>query len=202
MSESPYARARAGADAGLRAELLDVAGGLLASEGPAALTMRRVAAASGCSTTVLYRLFMSKDGIVRGLYREGFDRLRERLEQVAAASEPPERLAHLAAAYRQHALAHPDYYAVMFARPVPQFIPSEEDVAHGRRSLAVLVDAVADAQAAGQLADAPPDHVAQVLWTAAHGAVSLELAGHLTADEADRVYAAVTSAAVLPFLSG
>jgi len=38
--------------------------------------MRRVADAAGCSTTVLHLLFRGGHGIVAGLYREGFDRLR------------------------------------------------------------------------------------------------------------------------------
>jgi AcrR family transcriptional regulator len=195
---SAYERGRAEGEAALRASLLDVASGLLVDEGSDALTMRRVAQAAGCSTTVLYRLFEGKHGVVRGLYREGFDRLERRLAAVDQ-DDPSLRLRGLALAYRDHALAEPAYYTVMFGRPVPEFEPSAEDVAHGRASLQVLVDAVAAADA-GSVAGAHPQHVAEVLWAAAHGAVSLELAGHLTGDAGAAVFRDLTTAALAGFL--
>jgi hypothetical protein len=89
----------------------------------------------------------------------------------------------------------------MFSRPVPEFEPSPADVQHGRASLQVLVDAVAGAGEAGWVTDAEPQHVAEVLWAAAHGAVSLELAGHLADDAAARVFSDLTTAALARFLS-
>jgi AcrR family transcriptional regulator len=200
-SSSAYERGRAEGELALRTSLLDVAGSLLAEGGSGALTMRRLAEAAGCSTTVLYRLFGGKQGVVRGLYREGFDRLRARLDAVDGRDDPMSRLGVLATVYRDHALTDPDYYAVMFARPVPEFEPSAADVAHARASLGVLAEAVAAAQAAGRLDDGvEAQHVAEVLWAAAHGAVSLELAGHLEGDGAASVFTDLTSAAASPYL--
>ena len=198
---NPYQRGRAQGDEQLRRSLLDVAGDLLAEHGSGALTMRRIADAHGCSTTVLYRRFGSKQGLVEGLYREGFDRLQRRMERVPAGGDPLDRLAALGRAYREHALAEPTYYAVMFSRAVPEFSPSEDDLAHARQSLQLLIGAVADAQAAGLVADGDPEHLARVLWAAAHGAVSLELAGYL-ADDADGVFDHLLTAALVPDLRG
>lgn len=200
MSATPsaYERGRAEGEAALRASLLDVASGLLVDDGSDALTMRRVADAAGCSTTVLYRLFEGKHGIVRGLYREGFDRLEVRLAAVDD-DDPLLRLRGLALAYREHALAEPAYYTVMFARPVPEFEPSAEDVAHSRSSLQVLVDAVGAAVDVGAVSGADAQHIAEVLWAAAHGAVSLELAGHLADDAAVQVFSDLTAAALARF---
>jgi AcrR family transcriptional regulator len=198
---SAYQRGRAQGEQALRSSLLDVAGSLLADGGSEALTMRRLAEAAGCSTTVLYRLFGGKHGVVRGLYREGFDRLRARLAALPDELDPLQHLGLLAHTYREHALADPDYYAVMFSRPVPEFEPTGDDVAHARTSLQELVDAVATAQAAGHLAlDIEAQHVAEVLWAAAHGAVSLELAGHLTGDTAASVFSDLTAAAAARYL--
>jgi AcrR family transcriptional regulator len=198
-ASSAYQRGRAQGEATLRASLLDVASSLLVREGSGSLTMRRLAEAAGCSTTVLYRLFDGKAGIVRALYREGFDRLRGRLEALPAAGDELAHLRSLAYAYREQALAEPAYYAVMFTRPVPQFVPSDDDVAHARRSLQVLVDAVAAAQAAGRVAAGDPGRIAEVLWAAAHGAVSLELAGHLAGESAVQVFSDLTTAAAARF---
>jgi AcrR family transcriptional regulator len=195
-----YQRGRAQGEQALRSGLLDVAGSLLAG-GSDTLTMRRLAEASGCSTTVLYRLFGGKEGVVRGLYREGFDRLRVRLDALPDQLEPLEHLGRLAHAYRDHALAEPDYYAVMFSRPVPEFEPTADDVAHARTSLQVLADVVATAQAAGHLdTDVEAQHVAEILWAAAHGAVSLELAGHLVGDAAASVFADLTGSAAARYV--
>lgn len=198
---SPYERGRAQGDETLRSSLLDVAGDLLAQHGSDALTMRRIADAYGCSTTVLYRLFGSKQRIVEGLYREGFDRLRRRMDAVPDPGDAMGLLAALADAYREHALAEPTYYAVMFSRAVPEFEPAEEDLEHARQSLRILIGAVAAAQGAGHLAGSDPDHIARVLWAAAHGAVSLELAGYLDGDEAAEVFRDLISAAAARFVS-
>src|ERR671914_2944683 len=69
---TPYALAQRRGQEALRRALLDGASGLLVAEGPGALTMRRVAAVAGCSTTVLYTMFGAKEGLADALYREGF----------------------------------------------------------------------------------------------------------------------------------
>jgi hypothetical protein len=58
---------------------------------------------------------------------------------------------------------------------------------------------VATPHAAGTLGPGDPGRIAEVLWSAAHGAVSLELAGHLAGDEAAQVYAELTAAAAARF---
>src|SRR5579872_7259824 len=60
----------------LRQGMLDAATRLLTEEGPAALTVRRVAESVNCSTTLLYSLFGGKDGLSNALYLEGFARLK------------------------------------------------------------------------------------------------------------------------------
>ncbi|MBS2536604.1 helix-turn-helix transcriptional regulator, partial [Catenulispora sp. NF23] len=102
-----YARAHAQGQEVLRASLLDVAAHLLAAEGPAALTMRRIAAEAGCSTMVLYKHFGSKDAIAAALYLEGFARLKRHLDAVPHDPDPAEHLAALGRAYRENALTEP-----------------------------------------------------------------------------------------------
>src|SRR5207248_11066416 len=106
-----YELAQARGQEALRTSLLEVAAELLSTEGPAALTMRRISAEAGCSTTVLYKQFGGKDGIAHALYLEGFARLRKRLEAVPEG-EPAEHLAALGRAYRENALAEANFYAV------------------------------------------------------------------------------------------
>ena len=197
---TPYEVAQRQGQEALRRVLLEAAGGLLLAEGAGALTMRRVAGAVGCSTTVLYTMFGGKEGLADALYREGFERLRRRLEAVPGG-DPLARLGALADAYRDNALAGRAFYGVMFQRAIPGFVPSAASLAVAGASLEVLARAVRAAMDAGVLRDGDPRAVAEVLWAAVHGAVSLELAGHFPdpAVAADRFHT-LASAAVLPFL--
>jgi AcrR family transcriptional regulator len=198
---TPYQVAQRSGQEALRRTLLDAASRLLVAEGPGALTMRRVAGAVGCSTTVLYTMFGGKEGLADALYREGFERLRRRLEAVAG-DDPLGRLAALGHAYRANALAERAYYGVMFQQAIPGFRPSAASLAAAGASLEVLARAVRAAMDAGALRPGDPQAVAEVLWAAVHGVVSLELAGHFPAPEAgaDR-FRSLASAAILPFLT-
>jgi AcrR family transcriptional regulator len=171
-ADSAYGQAYAAGRQAVRRLVLDAASRLLEAEGPEALTMRRIAAEAGCSTSVLYTMFGGKPGVAEGLWREGFDRLRQAMERVEA-DDPLGRLAALGHAYRANALANRAYYAVMFQRPIPGFEPSAEAYADSLLPLRILVGAVADGIEAGVFRPADPAHVAGVLWAAAHGAVSL-----------------------------
>jgi AcrR family transcriptional regulator len=185
----------------MRRTLLDAASRLLLEEGPGALTMRRVAGAVGCSTTVLYTMFGGKEGLADALCREGFERLRRRLEAAGGDPDPLGRLRALGRAYRDSALAEPGYYGVMFQQAIPGFRPSPESLVVAGASLEVLTQAVRAAMEAGVLKTGDPRAVAEVLWAAVHGAVSLELAGHFPDPEvADDRFQTLTSAAILPFL--
>jgi AcrR family transcriptional regulator len=197
---TPYQLAQRSGQEVLRRALLDGASRLLVAEGPGALTMRRVAGAVGCSTTVLYTLFGGKEGLADALYREGFERLRRRLEAVAE-DEPLARLRALAHAYRANALAEHAYYGVMFQQAIPGFRPAAASLAAAGASLDVLAGAVRAAMDAGGLRPGDPQAVAEVLWAAVHGVVSLELAGHFPDPRAaeDR-FRTLASAAILPFL--
>ncbi len=176
VAGSRYAIAQASGRDALRQAVLDAASVLLESEGPEALTMRRIAAAFGCSTTVLYTMFGGKSGIADGLWIEGFRRLTAALSAAAVRPAAPlDRLEAIAHAYRESALANRSYYSVMFQRPIPGFQPSEEARAEADSALSVLGSAVGECVAAGEL-HGDPAHITWVLWAAAHGAVSLEIA--------------------------
>ncbi len=176
---SAFELAQRQGDEAIRTTLLDVASRLLAAEGPQALALRRIAAEAGCSTTVLYRMFGGKHGLLEALYVEGFRRFRRRLAAVPRDPDPRVHLRALGLAYRENALAERNYYGLMFGAPVPGFRPGEETLATALSAFAILEDAVAACAAAGLLADADPRRVALSFWAGIHGFVSLELNGHM-----------------------
>lgn len=196
---TPYQEAHARGREAQRRAVLDCASRLLEDEGPDALTVRRVAGRVGCSTTVLYTMFGGKPGLAEALWCEGFERLRAALAAVVEP-DPLDRLAALGRAYRDSALAHRSYYAVMFQRPIPRFSPSPDAQTASRRVLQLLIDAVRACIDAGVFRPADPAHVARVLWAAAHGSVSLELAGYEGAVDAQGRYDDLLAAAAAWFM--
>ena len=164
-------------DDALRIRLLDTAGALLTSEGPGSLSLRRLAAEAGTSTSAVYALFGGKPGMLRELFIEAFTRFAAHLDTVAPSDDPLTDLLALGHAYRASALADPHLYAVMFGSPVPGFEPTPDDYSHAEATFAPLLDTVCKAVRAGVLVDVDPHLIATALWANVHGLVSLELRG-------------------------
>jgi AcrR family transcriptional regulator len=162
-------------DDALRTRLLDTAGELLTSEGPAALSLRRLAAAAGTSTSAVYALFGGKPGILRALFIEAFTRFAAHLDTVTPSDDPLADLFALGRAYRATATDNPHLYAVMFGAPVPGFEPDPEDYTHAEATFSPLLNTVRRSVTAGLLRDADPYLIATALWANVHGLVSLEL---------------------------
>lgn len=189
----------------LRQGMLDAATRLLTEEGPAAMTVRRVADAVNCSTTLLYTLFGGKDGLANELYLEGFTRLKAEFESAAAL--PPKRktdkdgLAPLrlhARVYHDYARRNPSYYMVMFGDAIAGFVPPVESRKYAWESLAVLIDTFDACMKSGALPPSNPTAAARLLWAAMHGAVSLELKGYyLKTERADELFDAAVNAVLL-----
>jgi AcrR family transcriptional regulator len=160
--------------------LVEAAARLLAEQGPAALSARRVAAAVGTSTMAVYTYFGGMDDLVRAMVHEGFTRLHERMGQVRSTEDPVSDIITLGYAYRDNALEHPHLYAVMFgSSALGGFALTDADRQYGRYTLEVLVHAVGRAMADGRFHVDDPMLVAQSMWIALHGLVTLDLGGYL-----------------------
>jgi AcrR family transcriptional regulator len=165
-----------------------VAARLIAEEGPHALSLRRLAAAAGGSTQLVYTLFGGKPGLADALYAEGFRRLGEAM-RAAAGPEPvgdPARLVVLAQAYRRFATDEPAFFSVMFGPVIPGFTPSRATREVSRdRSFGQVVTAVQECLDAGTLRAEDPQALARACWTTAHGVAALQHAGLLDGGDAD-----------------
>lgn len=188
-------------DDDLRARLLDAASELLAADGPHALSTRRIAAEVGTSTTAIYTLIGSKEDLVRAIYVEGFRRLAAHLDAVPEDPDPLVHLAGLGRAYLDNALENPALYQVMFARPVPEFSPSDEDHAFTLSTLQTLIDGVARCVNAG-LFQGNAEDIALELWSISHGFASLAIAGSIPPDRVRRLSDHGCAAMVIGLLSG
>ncbi|MEM0961386.1 MAG: TetR/AcrR family transcriptional regulator [Bacteroidota bacterium] len=177
MPDASPARVATGAD--LRRSILDHARHLLIAEGYDALSMRKIARAVGCSATSIYLYFDSKDALTHALITEGMERLFEALSEAQnGAVGPAERLDRLSRAYVRFGLDNPEYYEVMFQlRPERMARYPAEDYRRARRNTALFETVLTDGVADGVLdPQGAPAVVAEVIWTALHGLVSLHLA--------------------------
>ncbi|MFB7368623.1 TetR/AcrR family transcriptional regulator [Streptomyces sp. NPDC056222] len=136
---------------------------LLDSEGPDALSMRRIAERVGIRAPSLYKHFPDKAAVEAGLQAQGMTLLAEDLEAAEAEIGIEQPLLVLARAYRRHALAGPHLYRITHTRPLVR---------------AALPDGLED-RAATPLARAVHGdiEIARSFWAFAHGMVVLELDG-------------------------
>jgi AcrR family transcriptional regulator len=163
--------------------ILDAASELLASEGACALTVRRIAAAAGCSTMGLYSRFGNKDGVVDELYADGFANLGAAMSARPRTDDPVADLLDCAVTYRASALARSTHYMVMFGGAVPGFQPSESSRQMAHQGFECLTGKVQRCIDAGRIHGSAPE-IAEIVWGCVHGLVMLELL-HLSPAKSD-----------------
>jgi len=167
--------ARSASSGEVRRRLLEVAAHMVREEGASALSARRLAAAAGTSTMAVYTHFGGMPGLVRAMVAEGFQRLFDRVAAVPITDDPLLDLRNATAAYRAHARADPDLYAVMFgAATLGEYRLHREDRILGLDAFVQIRQFMERGMAAGVLREADPAVVAAQWWTALHGFVMLE----------------------------
>jgi AcrR family transcriptional regulator len=163
-------------DDALRQRLLERAGQLLSTEGPAAVSLRKIATDVNTSTTAVYSLFGGKPALLEALYDEAFNRFGAHLRAVPATDDPAEDLVQIGLAYRRSALADPQFYSVLYSKVVE---PTKAMSRAAGRTFAPVIDAVRRAVEQKVFLDTDPEQIAMSMWGIAHGLVSLELNGNL-----------------------
>jgi AcrR family transcriptional regulator len=154
--------------------IVQTARDLAEAEGWAAVTTRRLAELIEFSQPVLYTHFAGKDAIIAVVAERGFAQLAEELARGRA--EWPDDPVHAAAsAYVGFADANPAVYDGMFSRAtgLPFATPDAS---------APIQEAYAEMRAtvAPYAGDTNPDILAEVLWCALHGLVTLTRDGRLS----------------------
>ncbi|NKE59571.1 TetR/AcrR family transcriptional regulator [Lentzea sp. PSKA42] len=161
------------ADPRLRTTLIETAARVLAEEGPAALTSRRLAAEVGSSTMAVFSRFQNMAEIRRAVRQEGFVRLDARLDALPASDDPVADLAAASAVFFASGVANPHLYRAMFLDPPP------EDDNLGAGTFDRLVALVRRCIAAGRFPAAQEFQVpvwAAQLWSMRHGLVVMTVA--------------------------
>lgn len=140
------------------------------ADGLEAITLARVADQLGVRAPSLYNHVDGRDGLIRGVAREGLRDLGSALRAAAIGRSGPDALIAAARAYREFARAHPGRYAATVAAPTRE---DPENEALAREAVEVVL-AVLRAWA---LEGDDAIHAARAFRSTVHGFVALELSG-------------------------
>lgn len=164
-----------------REEILEAAMQLYEEGGQDAVSFRKIAALLKCSYSTPYRYFPSKNAMLTSMRAQAFRWMEQSmLQAVDGHKSPLQRLNQLAEAFIRAGVQRPRRYALMFFRlPEPETGPHlEELVAAKHAALDVCTRTVQAAHDNGTLQLASdPLTASHLLWTGAHGLVSLEISG-------------------------
>ena len=157
-----------------KSRILKEAGVIVGQSSLAELSMRTLAERVGLTPGALYRYFPSKKEMLHAYWDSGLKELSERIVAISSDEiEPIVAIRNMFAAYTDFCLEDPDRFKVIFlesdqsldegyTQQPANFVPYER-----------LVERVAEAVETGVFRRADPELIAQALWSAAHGAVTL-----------------------------
>lgn len=163
----------------LRQEIVDAARDILAHEGYAQLSMRKVAERIEYSPTAIYLHFEDKRDLVFQVCEETFGKLVVELESLEPEfKDPVLRLREGMRRYVAFGLRHPEHYIATFIAVPHEQLP--EDIerynspdSNGMRALGILMKVVQDCVDAGKFRKVDPGVTARALWAALHGVTAL-----------------------------
>lgn len=166
-----------------RARILGVARAVYDTEGYAAVTMRNIARRTGYSPAGLYRYFSNHLELVRAIWQDAVDAMRDDAEKASAAHEDPiERVVAILESYARFAIDEPAAFRSTFLQtavpaadarlilrdgPLPDLDPREGT------SYRLLKEAVSSAISTGRMKPMDADLATQTLWGTIHGVVAL-----------------------------
>jgi AcrR family transcriptional regulator len=159
----------------LKRALTDAALGLVQEKGPKGFTLREVARRAGVSAAAPYRHFADKSDLLAAAATQGFIQLHEALS-AAKDGDPTIQALQMGRAYVRWAVAHPDYYQVMFGSVLDK-TDKPEMLTAGLTTFGDLLDVIVRCQQAGVLGGGDPSDIAGPVWSVLHGICMLAIGG-------------------------
>lgn len=134
MSESPARRRpRNHGYEATRERILAEARAIMRADGAGALSLNELARRVGMKTPSLYTYFASKDALYDAIFRDGMRAYRARQDALEARlGAGLDTVEAVLTDYVAFADENPELYALLFERPVPGFVPSEESMVEAR----------------------------------------------------------------------
>jgi AcrR family transcriptional regulator len=164
-----------------RQRILDAARDMFVRYGFEATTMRRLADRIEYTPTAIYHHFPSKEALLFELCATDFRTLASVFQKIGRVEDPVERLNKIGEAYVDFGLRYPAHYRFMFMAERPSVEPEKSGLHKGdpgEDAYAFLRDTVSECIMSGRFDPeySDPEEVAQMLWSAVHGVVSIWIA--------------------------
>lgn len=176
--------------------LIDAADEVLRRDGLAGVTVRAVATQAGVAPMGVYNRFGSKDALVDALLIRAISHFREFVRHRGEV-DALERLRNSGLRYRAWALENPAHYQAIFLERLGLGSPAVAE--HSLAAFGEFLDVIEYAMTAGIIRKTDLTLAGQVLWSAAHGAVALELADLVLTDDAELAYTTMLEITVRGF---
>ena len=163
----------------LRQDILDAARDILAREGYAQLSMRKVAERIEYSPTAIYLHFEDKRDLMFQVCEETFGKLAHDLESLHDEfKDPVARLREGMRRYVAFGLRHPQHYLATFVTVPHEQTPEEIERynspdTNGMRALGVMRETIAACIKARAFRKVDPDVTTRACWSALHGVTAL-----------------------------
>jgi AcrR family transcriptional regulator len=162
----------------VRAAILEAARDVMREQGVAALSLREVARRVHLQAPSLYAYFPSKMAIYDALFLIG---VRHFAAHMARGEEGRDDfwdwLHALFENYLRFAQENPELHQLVFERPIPGFVPTEESLEESFRLLTRPEQMLADGVASGQIVlDMPIPQARDLIFAMAHGLTSQHMA--------------------------
>ena len=166
-------------------KILRAAAKLLAREGAAAVSMRRVADAVGVTPMAIYRHFPNREALLKQVSDDAFTAIAKDWEAQTRHPDLMQRLRLAMVNYLDYALQSPHLFDHSFSVRRDDARRFPEDF-RGRQSptLTVIADLLVEGMRMGRLREADPWDVAMTLWAQGHGLIALYRAGRFSYDDA------------------
>jgi len=134
-------------------EILELARRKLVTDGAGALSLRAIARDLGMVSSAVYRYVASRDDLVTLLLVDAYNDLADAVDAASASANGwQDRIAAMARAAREWAVARPASWALLYGSPVPDYhAPAQATVGPGTRVVAALLGAVAEGLASGSV---------------------------------------------------
>lgn len=161
-------------------DILTIARAMMQRDGVAALNFNAIARQLGLQPPSLYTYFESKNAIYDELFRRGFLEFGRRMDERPHQDGPVrENMTSAMHTYLRFAQQNPDLYQLMFQRPAPDFVPSEESMAVSLAQLGEARRQFARIFESGELqSDLPVEEARDLFIALQHGLTELHLANN------------------------
>jgi AcrR family transcriptional regulator len=164
----------------LKRALTDAALALVAEKGPKGFTLSEAARRAGVSLAAPYRHFADKADLLASVAEQGFLELHQALTVAAdATSDLEERVNEMGRGYVRWAVAHPDYYQVMFGSETKDKADHPGLLLAGAQAFGNLLEVITQCVAAGLIRADDPLTIAGPMWSMIHGIAALAIGGDL-----------------------